>query len=80
MNGNATVLISHQPGRQGGWGFQYEGRFRQALVSKGHNRDTDWFSVIDGEWPELDNAMRQWLAADNFTADGQQRRSLESFR
>ncbi|MDK2025028.1 GNAT family N-acetyltransferase, partial [Escherichia coli] len=56
------------------------GRFRQALVSKGHNRDTDWFSVIDGEWPELDNAMRQWLAADNFTADGQQRRSLESFR
>ena len=21
MNGNATVLISHQPGRQGGWGF-----------------------------------------------------------
>ncbi len=51
-------------------GFQYEGRFRQALVSKGHNRDTDWFSVIDGEWPELDNAMRQWLAADNFTADG----------
>ena len=61
-------------------GFQFEGRFRQALVSKGHNRDTDWFSVIDGEWPELDNAMRQWLAADNFTADGQQRRSLESFR
>jgi hypothetical protein len=43
-------------------------------VSKGHNRDTDWFSVIDGEWPQLDNAMRQWLAADNFTADGQQRR------
>ena len=61
-------------------GFQYEGRFRQTLVSKGHNRDTDWFSVIDGEWPQLDNAMRQWLAADNFTADGQQRRSLESFR
>ncbi|STW01324.1 GNAT family acetyltransferase [Klebsiella pneumoniae] len=20
-DGNATVLISHQPGRQGGWGF-----------------------------------------------------------
>ena len=33
-----------------------------------------------GEWPQLDNAMRQWLAADNFTADGQQRRTLESFR
>ncbi|MDU2191582.1 MAG: GNAT family N-acetyltransferase, partial [Klebsiella pneumoniae] len=35
---------------------------------------------LDGEWPQLDNAMRQWLTADNFTADGQQRRTLESFR
>ncbi len=61
-------------------GFQYEGRFRQALVSKGHNRDTDWFSVIDSEWPRLDKAFRQWLAADNFTADGKQRQSLEDIR
>ncbi len=35
--------------------------------------------MIDGEWPELDNAMRQWLAADNFTADGQQRRLAGEF-
>ncbi|WP_163361631.1 GNAT family N-acetyltransferase, partial [Enterobacter hormaechei] len=35
-------------------GFQFEGRFRQALVIKGHNRDTDWFSIIDSEWPEID--------------------------
>ena len=61
-------------------GFQYEGRFRQALVIKGHNRDTDWFSIIDSEWPQIDRAMRQWLAADNFSADGQQLRTLESFR
>lgn len=60
-------------------GFQYEGRFRQALVIKGHNRDTDWFSIIDDEWPQIDNAMQQWLAADNFN-DGQQLRTLESFR
>ncbi|MCC7834443.1 GNAT family N-acetyltransferase, partial [Klebsiella pneumoniae] len=46
----------------------------------GHNRDTDWFSVIDGEWPELDNAMRQWLAVGGKIVGGQQRRSLESFR
>ncbi|QKN83018.1 GNAT family N-acetyltransferase [Scandinavium goeteborgense] len=61
-------------------GFQYEGQFRQALVIKGHNRDTDWFSIIDQEWPEVDGAMQKWLAADNFTADGKQRTSLESWR
>ncbi|HDT6544250.1 TPA: GNAT family N-acetyltransferase [Kluyvera ascorbata] len=61
-------------------GFQFEGRFRQALVIKGHNRDTDWFSIIDGEWPALDRAFQAWLAADNFTADGKQRQSLEAFR
>ncbi|MGK9173961.1 GNAT family N-acetyltransferase [Yokenella regensburgei] len=61
-------------------GFQYEGRFRQALVAKGRNRDTDWFSVIDGEWPQLDQAFRKWLAADNFSADGRQRHTLEAYR
>ena len=61
-------------------GFQYEGRFRQALVVKGHNRDTDWFSIIDSEWPQVDRAMQQWLAADNFSTDGQQVCPLESFR
>lgn len=61
-------------------GFQFEGRFRQALVIKGHNRDTDWFSIIDSEWPEVDRAMQKWLAADNFSADGKQLRSLESWR
>lgn len=61
-------------------GFHFEGRFRQALVIKGHNRDTDWFSIIDGEWPQVDKAMQRWLASGNFSADGQQRHTLESFR
>jgi len=34
-------------------GFTYEGRFRQAVVTKGRNRDTDWFSITDQEWPRL---------------------------
>ena len=72
----------NEPSRQAALrlGFQFEGRFRQALVIKGHNRDTDWFSIIDGEWPALDSAFRAWLAADNFTTDGKQRRSLASLR
>lgn len=61
-------------------GFHYEGRFRQALVIKGHNRDTDWFSIIDAEWPQIDSAMQKWLASDNFSADGQQICALESLR
>ncbi|STQ13713.1 N-acetyltransferase GCN5 [Enterobacter cloacae] len=43
-------------------GFLFEGRFRQALVTKGHNRDTDWFSIIDKEWPALASAFESWLA------------------
>ena len=60
--------------------FQYEGRFRQALVTKGHNRDTDWFSIIDKEWETRDRAFQNWLAADNFSADGKQIKSLENWR
>lgn len=61
-------------------GFQYEGRFRQALVIKGRNRDTDWFSIIDSEWPQVDKAMQSWLAIDNFAPDGKQLKTLESWR
>ena len=31
------------------FGFTYEGRFRNHMIVKGRNRDTDWFSIIDGE-------------------------------
>ncbi|WP_321391421.1 GNAT family protein [Emcibacter sp.] len=57
-------------------GFSYEGIFRQALVSKGRNRDTAWFAVIDKEWPELENAFQAYLAPENFDQDGRQICSL----
>jgi RimJ/RimL family protein N-acetyltransferase len=57
-------------------GFQYEGLFRQAIVYKGRNRDTCWFSIIDSEWPRLKRAYERWLAPDNFNDEGKQRRSL----
>ncbi len=53
-------------------GFTYEGLFRQAAVVKGRNRDTAWFSIVDGEWPALREAYRIWLSAENFGLDGQQ--------
>lgn len=59
-------------------GFHFEGIFRQATVNKGRNRDTAWFSVLDGEWPALSARYVRWLAEDNFDADGRQRVALSS--
>ena len=53
-------------------GFSFEGVFRQAVVVKGRNRDTAWFSVIDTEWPALKEAFEAWLALSNFDPDGKQ--------
>lgn len=62
------------------FGFSFEGLFRQHMIVKGENRDTAWFSIIDGEWPALRRAYEAWLAPDNFDDDGNQRRRLEDFR
>lgn len=61
-------------------GFTYEGIFRQALVYKGRSRDTAWFSITDQEWPQVRQALTQWLAPNNINAGGQQQARLESFR
>lgn len=61
-------------------GFSFEGVFRQHMLSKGENRDTAWFSIIDGEWPVIAKAFDAWLSPDNFDADGQQKRKLEDIR
>jgi RimJ/RimL family protein N-acetyltransferase len=62
------------------FGFSYEGLFRQHMVVKGENRDTAWYSIIDGEWPACRAAFQRWLAADNFDGGGQQIRRLEELR
>ncbi|MGL4609868.1 MAG: GNAT family N-acetyltransferase [Trueperaceae bacterium] len=54
-------------------GFTFEGVFRQANVVKGYNRDTAWYSVIDGEWPRLETAFKQWLNPKNFDENDKQR-------
>jgi len=61
-------------------GFVEEGTWRNALIVKGRNRDTTWYSITDGEWPLVRKAFEAWLAADNFDAAGQQRRSLAEVR
>jgi RimJ/RimL family protein N-acetyltransferase len=59
-------------------GFRYEGRFRQHMVTKGRNRDTDWFSITDAEWPEVRAAHQTWLDPGNFDPAGGQRTSLST--
>ena len=54
-------------------GFSFEGVFRQAMVYKGRNRDTAWYSVVDREWPALERAFQTWLDPANFDAAGRQR-------
>lgn len=61
-------------------GFTYEGTFRQAVIVKGRNRDTAWFSMLDSEWPTIRAAFESWLAPENFDAEGRQKRRLEAIR
>lgn len=60
----------------GRFGFRYEGLFRQALVTKGRNRDTAWYAILDSEWVWLSQAYRQWLDPSNFTPEGEQKTRL----
>jgi RimJ/RimL family protein N-acetyltransferase len=62
------------------FGFTFEGVFRQHMLVKDRNRDTAWYSLLDGEWPSVRAAFEAWLGADNFDADGRQRRSLAELR
>ena len=53
-------------------GFTFEGIFRQHMVVKGQNRDSAWFSMLDGEWPARKQAFEAWLAPGNFDEAGRQ--------
>ncbi|XDZ50401.1 GNAT family N-acetyltransferase [Neisseriaceae bacterium CLB008] len=58
------------------FGFQYEGLFRQHRVNRGRNRDTQWFSIIDGEWSQLQKRYLNWLNPKNFSDSGVQIEAL----
>jgi RimJ/RimL family protein N-acetyltransferase len=60
-------------------GFTFEGVFRQHMVVKGRNRDTAWFSMLDGEWAARRRAFEGWLGPGNFDERGRQRRPLGAF-
>jgi len=61
-------------------GFTYEGQHRMHLVTKGRRRDTDWYSIIEDEWPSRRDALQTWLAPENFAPDGTAKRGLAEIR
>lgn len=61
-------------------GFTYEGCFRNATVYKQRSRDTDWFSIIDSDWPDIRQAFNRWLQPENFDEKGQQIHSLSELK
>lgn len=61
-------------------GFKYEGIFRKHMITKGRNRDTAWFSMLDDEWPAIKASFEAWLIDDNFDGDGKQIHSLAELR
>ena len=58
-------------------GFKAEGRFRNDMVYKGRTRDTDWFSILDSEWPAVKERLENWLDDANFDQHGKQKRRLQ---
>jgi RimJ/RimL family protein N-acetyltransferase len=61
------------------FGFTFEGIFRQHMIVKGANRDTAWFSMLDGEWPVRRAAFERWLDPANFDAEGRQISALDAW-
>lgn len=79
MSGNATFnTASKQAALK--LGFSYEGTFRKLIVYKGRSRDTDWFSLIDDEWPNNKLVLQTWLAPHNFDHQHQQIQSIQDIR
>lgn len=73
---NALNLKSRKAAQR--LGFSYEGVFRQMTISKGRNRDTAWFAIIDKEWEEIERCFDQFLSENNFDNNGKSKVSLTS--
>lgn len=58
------------------FGFSYDGLFEQAVVYKGRNRDTAWYSLLDRDWAAVDQGFQAWLDPNNFDETGNQIQKL----
>ncbi len=63
---NALNAASMRAARR--FGFTDEGVWREAEIAKGRRRDTAWFSLLEGEWPDQRARFEAWLDDSNFDA------------
>lgn len=60
-------------------GFSYDGLFEQSIIYKGRSRDTAWFSILDRDWPPIEEAYMKWLDAENFDQNLRQKQRLQEW-
>jgi hypothetical protein len=46
------------------------------MIVKGRNRDTAWYAMLDGGWPDRKAAFERWLSPENFDTARQLRMLL----
>lgn len=61
-------------------GFTHEGLLRMHMITKGRRRDTDYYSIIEDEWPLCRDALLGWLDTANFDVGGTALRGLAEIR
>ena len=61
-------------------GFTYEGQHRMHMITRDRRRDTDWYSIIEDEWPSRRDALLAWLSPNNFDPSGTAKRGLAEIR
>jgi hypothetical protein len=62
--------------RRAAAGFTFEGIFGQHMIVKGKNRDTAWYSMLDGEWPARKEAFESGSTPRTSPPMGRQRSPL----
>ena len=58
-------------------GFKFEGVFKQMFIFKGRNRDSAWFSIIDGDWNRIKKGFQNFLKTSNFNNKFKQIKKLK---
>ena len=58
------------------YGFTPEGTWRGSALVKGRRCDAAWHSILAPEWPGRRDAIRAWLADENFDEHGRARQRL----
>jgi RimJ/RimL family protein N-acetyltransferase len=58
------------------FGFTFEGEMRSHMISKGQNRDTLGFSMLQNEWIYIKKSFEAWLVESNFDENEMQKEKL----